>query len=131
MARFFKYSREVEKLKKDADGKNIPITHEVPQEDGSIKVEAVPGKFETEKHILKDVFNVDNVVRVHMVEQDHVVVLLNDGHEITDVVDQKLKNPKKPPTRDNVESVKGRVWIQSEISIKGAEVEELYKVLGV
>lgn len=129
MAKFFQYSREVEKLKKDAEGKAIPITHEVVAEDGTVTVENIPGKFETEKHVMKDVFNLDTVVRVHMVEPDHVVVLLNDGHEVTDVVDQKLKNPKKPPTKDNVESIKGRVWIQSEISVKGEDVENLYKAL--
>jgi hypothetical protein len=126
--RFFHYTREVEKLKKDEAGKPIPILKVVTKEDGS-EVQEPTGKFETEKQVLNDIFNLESVVRVHMVEPGHVVVLLNDGHEVTDVVEQRLKNPKKPPTPDNVENVKGRVWIQSEISIKGDEVFELYKVL--
>lgn len=128
MAHFF-YDRE-QKVAKKVDGKPIPITREVEKEDGTKVQEVVPGQFETETFIRKDSFNLDTVVRTHMVDEEHVVVMLNDGHEETQVVNQKLISKNKPATRDNVEDVKGRVWIVSEISIKGKDqVDLLYSKL--
>lgn len=125
---FFFYTREAEETKKDEQGKPIPITMPVKQADGTTIDVPVDGKFEKEKVLKTDVLNIKNIIRVHMINNNHVVVLLNDGHETTEKTPQ-LRNPKKPATPDNIMEVKERIWVQSEISIKGEEVMKLYSVL--
>ena len=121
MAKFFFFKREQQVAKKDENG------HAIMKVDD----QGVPTKeVDTETVIRKDCINLEKIVRAHMITDTHVVVLLDDGHEESQVIDQRLKNPKKPPTRDNVEDVKGRVWVQSEISIKGEDqITEFYSAL--
>jgi hypothetical protein len=122
MAKHFFYSRQAEAFKKDENGNKIAVMKEVLGEgDEQPTFEPIPGQFEKEIVTYIDSFNIDKVIRTHHVAPDQLVVLLDDGHEITDVVEHKLINPKKPPTQDNVTVVKGRVWVQSEILVKGLE----------
>lgn len=131
MSKFFSYTRTQKVNKKDSEGKSIPETISVKQEDGSFKDEIVPGRFQTEEKEFLDIFNIDYVIRTHQLEDGDVVVLLNDGHEVTEKVPQ-LKNPaKKPPYgKNDIVEVKERQWVQSEILIKGADqVKKLYEAL--
>jgi len=121
MAKHFFYTREKQEVKKDENGVAVPLKDEA----GAV----IPGKFETTTVFMKDSFNTDKVIRTHMLTPTHVVVLLEDGHEESQVVNQTLKNKNKPATPDNIEYVKQRVWIQSEISVKGDEVAKLFEAL--
>jgi len=121
MAKHFFYTREVQVVKKDEQGNAIPLKDE--------KGEVVKGKFETEPAYREDSFNLSKVIRTHMVDDTHVIVLLDDGHEVTEKTPE-LKNPSKPAHPQNIIEVKSRVWVQSEISIKGEEaVQRLFEAL--
>lgn len=120
MEKFFFYTREVQVTKKDDAGQPIPLKDD--------KGEVVPGKFETVTEERIDSFQISKVIRTHMINPEHVVVLLDDGHETTEKTPE-LKNPNKPAHPTNIIEVKNRVWVQSEISVKGKEVAELYDAL--
>jgi len=114
MSKFFFYTREVNVAKKDDQGNAIPLK----DEQGNV----IPKKFETVTEKRRDSFNLDTVIRTHMLSEEHVIVLLNDGHEEAQDV----------PKMEKGKIVQGRQrgWVQSEISIKGKqEVEELYSTL--
>lgn len=126
----FFYSREAQVKKLDETGKPQLLTVEVTQEDGTVVKEFVPGKFEMETVLLEDHFNLDKVIRTHMMSKDEVIVLLDDGHEVTEKV-PVLKNPNKkgPISKGDVIEEKQRIWVQSEIVLKGADVEAYYAAL--
>ncbi len=129
----FRYSRKKLVLKKDAEGNPIPlieklITH---KEDGTETVEekVIPGRFETEEKWATDYINLGLFIRTHELENGNIIVLLQDGHEVTEKV-PVLKNPKKPATRDNISEEKQRQWVQSEILLeKEEDIEKLYQML--
>lgn len=117
----FKYSREVEVVKKDEKGNKVPLI-----------VEGVPveGKFEKEKVIVNDTLNTDEVLRSVAYDEDSILVILKDGHEESQV-QPKLKNPKHGPIASNIIENRQRVWVQSEIILKGKDVERFYNSIGV
>jgi hypothetical protein len=121
MGRFFFYTREKQVKKTDDQGNAIPLKDE--------KGDVIPNQYETETKKYIDSFNLNKVIRTHVMTENHVVVLLDDGHEESQVIGQKKKNPNKGTTPDNLEEVKQRVWIQSEISVKGDDVQKLYTEL--
>ena len=121
MSKFFTYTRTKNVAKKDVDGK--PVLKK--DADGN----DIEGQPEVEFKTLTDIINTDKIIRVHMLEEDHVIVLLDDGHEVTEKV-PVLKNKKLPPRPDNVIEEKQRSYMQSEISIKGEDVQKLYTLLG-
>lgn len=126
----FFYTRKETVKKLDENGKPIPLTRKVPGEEGKPDVEEpIPGKFVTEVVEYTDSFNTDLVIRTHRVDENKAIVLLSDGHESTETIDYKLKNPKGARVPTNMEPVRGRVWIQSEIVVEGKELEKLYEVL--
>jgi hypothetical protein len=129
----FKYSRKVTVLKKDEEGKPIPVMEKVVGENQNpdeVEATPVPGKFETEELWKRDYINLDLFIRSHELEDGRVIVLLHDGHEETTKVAVGLKNPKKGPVKDNIVSEKQVQWVQSEIVISlPEEVELLYKKL--
>lgn len=120
MSNHFFYTRE--KVVKKVDDKGTAI---MKKDENGVDTK----EFETETKIFVDSFNINKVIRTHMLSEDHVVVLLDDGHEESQVVGQRKKNPNKGSTPDNMEEVKQRVWIQSEISVKGEEVQALHERL--
>ena len=126
MVQFF-YDREEKVRKLDETGLPIPITRKIPGvNEGDPEIdEPVPGQFEIETKIRRDSFNIDAVIRSHMVNDDHVIVLLNDGHETTEKV-PILKNKLKPATPNNIIEEKQRMWVQSEIHLKGKDVKRYY-----
>lgn len=75
-----------------------------------------------------DTLNLKKVIRTHCLTEDSVLVLLDDGHEVSDV-QRSLIDPKKPPTGRNVVEVRSRIWIQSEIVISGEDVPRYYEAL--
>lgn len=137
----FKYSRKVTVLKKDEEGKPIPLKKKVLVEvdidgDDAEYIEptyeevVVPGEFETEEKWKRDYINLDVFIRTHELEDGRVIVLLHDGHEETTKVAVGLKNPKKGPIKDNIVTEKQVQWVQSEIVVSlPEEVEALYKKL--
>ncbi len=128
---FFKYSKEVKVDKKDEKGNKIPIVEKFTDEVGKI-TETPTGKFETELVVVNDYFNIDKLIRTHAISPTSIIVLLDDGHEVTEVV-PKLKNknhdPKKPVRPNDIVEEKQRIWVQSEIELKGEDIERFYKVL--
>lgn len=113
MAKFFHFTREQVVKKKDEKGQFIFKKDE----------QGNPTKeFETETFYRDDFFNLDKVIRAHMIDDDHVLVLLDDGHEETQEVPKVEKN--------KIVQSRVRSWVQSEISVKGAEkVQELLETL--
>jgi len=131
MAKFFEYSRRKQVIKKDKDGKSIPIlekTDKVDEQGNEIK-EPIPGKFEMEEKIFKDKLNVEKIIRCHELDNGNVIVLLDDGHEVTEKVPIGLKNPKKGMVAGNFIEEKQRQWVQSEILIEKDEVKAFYALL--
>lgn len=131
----FSYERKETVNKKDENGKVIPLTQKtkIQKEDGTEEEvdQPVPGKFVTEDKWVKDVMNLDYFIRVHALTDGRVVVLLDDGHEVTEKV-PTLKNKNGRPVPGNIIEEKQRQWIQSEILIaKPEDVERLYKTLEV
>lgn len=125
----FKYSRKKRVYKKDAEGQHIPLTKEVLDENGVKTQVVVPGQFETEEVWATDYINLSLFIRTHELDSGNIIVLLDDGHEVTEVV-PTLKNPKKPYSPSNVTETKQRNWVQSEILLeKPEEIEKLYKLL--
>jgi len=120
MSRFFVFTRTKNVAKKDEEGKVILKKDEEGND--------IPGQAEVESRNFTDAINLDKIIRVHMLEQDHVVVLLDDGHEVTEKV-PVLKNKKQPPTPQNIVEEKQRSYMQSEISVKGEDVTRLYAEL--
>lgn len=121
----FKYSRKKTVNKVDENGKVIPL--KTVNEEGVEEV--VPGKFETREIWLEDYFNLDLLIRTHALENGNVIVLLNDGHEISERV-PVLKNKRRPPTPDNISEERIRQWVQSELLIeKPEDVQRLYEAL--
>lgn len=117
MVRQFFYSRKTEFYKLDTEGNKIPKTGE----DGV----PIPQQFETEERIFQDSFNKHMVIR-SMEFPDHLIILLNDGHETTDV-QRTLKNPTKPASMTNINEVKTRIWVQSEIRLTGEDIDRFKK----
>ena len=117
----FKYQREVEIVKKDKEGNKIPLV-----------VEGVPveGKFEKETVNVTDTFNTDEVLRSVAYDENSILVILKDGHEESQI-QPKLKNPKHGPIASNIIENRQRVWVQSEILLKGTDVDRFYKNIGV
>jgi hypothetical protein len=99
--------------KKDENGNPIPLINS--------KGVPVAGKFETEDKEFIDSFNLNKVIRTVMVNEEKVIVLLDDGHEDTQVVPTMEKN--------KITEQKRRVWLQSEIEVTGSDVKELYEAL--
>lgn len=113
MSKFFFYTREAEVPKKDDQGNGIPLK----DEQGNV----IPKKFETEKVKRRDSFNLEKVIRTHMINEEHVIVLLDDGHEEAQDVPKMEKN--------KIVQARQRAWVQSEISVRGEEVNKLYTAL--
>lgn len=125
----FKYSRKTTVLKKDEEGKPIPKIKELLDHEGNRIQEPIPGQFETEDKWLEDRINLDYYIRTHALEDGRVIVLLDDGHEVTEKV-PSLKNKNGRPVPGNIIEEKQRQWVQSEILIaKPEEIEKLYQVL--
>lgn len=123
--RAFKYSRKKTITKKDETGASIPLK----QTNAEGVEEVVAGKFETEVKWVIDYINLDLFIRTHAMEDGTVIVLLNDGHEVTDKV-PVLRNKNKPATPTNITEEKIRQWVQSEILISNPdEVQDLYRTL--
>lgn len=115
MAHFF-YTRTETVRKLDEKGNPIPTKED-------------PKKFETEEKKFKDSFNLKKVIRTHALSETQIVVLLDDGHDVTEKV-PTLKNPKMPPTTPgNIIHEKKTSWVQSEILVEGDEIELLHKAL--
>lgn len=125
----FKYSRKKRVYKKDVDGNHIPLLRTVAKEDGTTEQVVVPNQFETEEVWATDYINLSLFIRTHELDNGNIIVLLDDGHEVTEVV-PTLKNPKKPYSPSNVTETKQRNWVQSEILLeKPEEIERLYNLL--
>lgn len=117
----FAYAREQKVYRKDEQGNQIPILNE----------EGKPtGEFETDTKIYTDTFNIDMVIRSFRADEEKLIVLLKDGHETTESTPE-LINPKKAPIMGNIREVKSRVWVQSEIVLKGDDIFKFHKALGV
>ncbi len=131
--KLFFYSREQKVKKLDENGKAIPITIPVVKEvDGKeTRVDEATGQFVQETKIRRDSFNVESVLRSYMISDDHIIVILNDGHEESQVVDQTLINAKKPPTKDNIKTDKARVFVASEISLSGDDAKRFFETFDV
>jgi len=126
MSQFF-YNREQIVKKLDKELKPIPLTRKVSgatPEDPEID-EIIPNQFVMEVLIRRDSFNTDAVIRSHMINENQIIVLLNDGHETTEKV-PVLKNKLKPAHPQNIVEEKTRVWIQSEISLTGEDVKRYF-----
>ncbi len=118
--RHFLYGRESEIRKLDEKGQPIPILDEEGKS---------TGKFEMEKVVLHDTLDLTRVIRTHVIKEgEYIVSLLADGHEVTERT-PVLKNKNKPASRDNITEEKSRVWVQSEIHIKGEDVQRYYDAL--
>lgn len=109
----FFYKREAKVAKKDSNGEAIPLK----DNQGNV----IPGKFETETVFRTDSFNTDKIIRTHMVNEEHVIVLLDDGHESLEQVPVREKN--------KIVQKNQRTWVQSEISVTGKDVERLHEAL--
>jgi hypothetical protein len=121
----FLYSREIKQVKKDENGKAIPLQQEVTNPDGTIQKVDVPNKFETETILVEDSMNMCKYIR-HVEDQGSYLVLLDDGHEAVET-EHLLKNKKKPATMDNIREVNKRVWRQSEIWLTTQEDKDNFK----
>lgn len=117
---FFSYTRTKQVAKKDENGK---IIFKKDEEGKELKDQP-----ETEEKKFTDWFNLGCVIRTFTIEDDHVIVLLNDGHEQTDKI-PVLKNKLKPPTPNNVVEEKQRNYVQSEISVRGEDIARLHEAL--
>lgn len=123
----FEYSYKREILKKDENGKAIPLFTEITKEDGTIEKQKVPGKFETEIKWFQDFINLNLFIRTYTNDDGTIVVLLHDGHEVTQKTPTIKGMTKKGP---EIVEEKARVWLQSEIYIeKPEEIEKLKEVL--
>jgi hypothetical protein len=120
MTKFFKYTRTKKEIKKDELGEVVYQLDETGQ-----KIKDNPEYVETK---FTDVFNLDLVIRVHMISKDHVVILLNDGHEESQNI-TTVKDKRKPPTGTNLIETRQRQFVQSEISIFGDDIPKLYEIL--
>ena len=120
MGKFFSYTRTKQEAKKDDKGQ---IIYKLDEQGQPIKdqPELVEKKF-------VDWFNLDYVLRTFTVSEDHVVVLLDDGHEESQSV-TALKNKFKPPTAGNLVEQRQRQYVQSEISVKGEDIQRLHEAL--
>jgi|ERR1044072_4859646 hypothetical protein len=125
--KFFTYTREVKQKKLDEKGLPIPIIKEKKEgeETDPKKPEAV--EFEMETKTFEDFFDLERVIRGLTVEENKIVILLDDGHEVTEQI-PKLKDPRKQPTPSNIVYEKQRNWVQSEIILTGDDVERFRKV---
>lgn len=129
MIKSFFYTREIEQRKLDENGDPIPLVIDVTGEDGTVTKQVVTGKFETETVTVRDMFNVNKVIRTHSLSPTEAIILLDDGHEVSDVVDFKLKKPALGKIPSNIEYIKGRVWVQTEIKLVGKDLEKFYAML--
>lgn len=120
MAKFFSYTRVKQEAKKDDKGQ---IIYKLDEQGQPIKdqPEIVEKRF-------VDWFNLDYVLRTFTVSEDHVVVLLDDGHEESQSV-TALKNKFKPASPTNLVEQRQRQYVQSEISVKGEDVQRLHEAL--
>lgn len=126
----FKYSRKKVVNKKDSEGKLIPVLQPVIENGITVRMDPVPGKFETEELWRTDYINLGKMIRTHEMDDGSVIVLLDDGHDETQKVPVSLKNPKKGPVEGNIVSEKQTHWVQSEILIqKPEDVQRLYNSL--
>jgi hypothetical protein len=120
MAKFFSYTRTKKEAKKDDQGQ---IIYKLDEQGQPIKDQPEM----IEKNFV-DWFNLDYVLRTFTVSDDHVVVLLDDGHEESQSV-TALKNKFKPATPQNLTEQRQRQYVQSEISVKGADIQRLHEAL--
>lgn len=120
MTKFFSYTRTKQEAKKDDKGQ---IIYKLDEQGQPIKdqPEIIEKKF-------VDWFNMEYVLRTFTVAEDHVIVLLDDGHEESQTI-TALKNKFKPATPQNLEEKKQRQYIQSEISVRGEDVQRLHETL--
>lgn len=119
--RHFLYTREEEKKKLDENGKAIPIKDAEGKQTG----------VETYKVSFTDSFDITRVIRTHTLEEgEKVIVLLDDGHETTEKVPVlKNKNKKGPVGPSDIVEEKQRVWVQSEIVLRGEDVRRYFDTL--
>jgi hypothetical protein len=123
----FEYSYRREVPKRDENGKLIPLMRDVKKEDGTIEKIAHPGKFEMQEKWFTDFMNLDLYIRTYTNDDDSIIVLLRDGHEVTQKTPTIKGMTKKGP---EIVEQKERVWMQSEILIeKPEEVEKLRQAL--
>lgn len=118
----FMYRRKVNERKLDSEGNVIPI----------LDTEGNPtGKFEMEEVTLKDHMDLTRVIRTHAINRRSVVVLLDDGHEITDKIPvlKPGRKGKKNIGPDDVMEEKARVWQQSEIQLFDEDVDRYFERL--
>ena len=118
----FAYNRRDVILKLDEQNNPIPILDE--------NQVAIPNQFEKTEIVRRDVMNLDFFIRAYRKTDDHLIILLNDGHEATEKV-PVLINPKKGPVEGNIKEEKNRVWLQSEIILTGDDIERFYSALGI
>lgn len=117
MLKFFSYTKTKQEVKTNEKGE---VIYKLDGEGNPIKTE--PELLET--HVT-DWFNLNLIIRVWSIEKDHAIVLLNDGHEESQVI-PVLKKDKKP----NADSFqRQRKYIQTEIELKGEDVKRLHTVL--
>lgn len=126
----FRYSRKKMVNKKDANGDFIPLMQPIVENGVTVRMEAVPGKFETEEVWKTDFINLDLFIRTHELDNGNVIVLLADGHDEEQRVPVGLKNPKKGMVPGNIVEQKQTLWVQSEIVLeKSEEIAKLYGIL--
>lgn len=122
----FEYSYKREIPKKDENGKLIPLMREVKKDDGTIEKVPDPRKFETEQKWFTDFINLDLFIRTYTNDDGTIIVLLHDGHEVTQKTPTIKGMTKKGP---EIVEEKSRVWLQSEIYIEKPEEIEALKAL--
>lgn len=123
--KFFSYTREVKVKKLDESGN--PIPKQVDVDPTKIVQEAKPIEYETETKYFEDFFDIERVIRGVSTKENQMVILLDDGHEVTEAT-PRLKDPRKAATPSNVQYEKQRNWVQSEITLTGDDAERFRKV---
>lgn len=131
MNKIFFYTREEIVRKRNEKGEFIPLTNlvKIIDENGveSEIQEDIPNQFETETRQLKGCFNIDSVL-VGVEVKEGFVVVLNDGHEETEMIQilkpSVIKSKKQPPYNANdIIEEKKRTWKQSEILLTGDNIK--------
>lgn len=114
----FIYHRKEKRNKLDEHGNPIPLLDE----------QGNPAGFEQEDLVLTDHFDMTRVIRTHSLSPTQCIVLLDDGHEITESVPKLRPGVKKDrgiKPGDIIEKDVVR-WVQSEILLEGDDVRRYF-----